>query len=389
MLPHHDGQYPLISLLSSLTASIHAIEEELKSAGMPPFTLHPRWHPLDSLDIVPSPRLHEARRVAMASANMIKTLVQDVGTAMMDMASRSLDQAAYILTADIRLLDVYRTDQERLDGLHITEMVARLPKTKRVDGQKLARCLRLLSTDHWWVEPSPNVFAPLRWALLNIPDSPTWAYADPGSATILVASTAVVSHMKVQVQTHFDCDTVETAPFVRAIHAMGNQHIRDYWGYLEEDPDRLARFARSMEGTGHCDYSAIKADYPWESLPLDTTFVDVGSGQGSVALHILRMLYDTRPKWTVVLQDRSGPLEEGKRFWARELPAALVDKRVEFEPHDFFAHNPRKGPHTVYWLRAVLHDWSNEYAIKILKAIRISCHPTSRGVYLCPILSGT
>ena len=34
-------------------------------------------------DGVPPPRLHEARRVAMAAANMIKALVQDVGTAMM------------------------------------------------------------------------------------------------------------------------------------------------------------------------------------------------------------------------------------------------------------------------------------------------------------------
>ena len=74
---------PLLSLLSVLTTSIHTIEEELKGAGMPTFTLDPMWHPLDSLDSVPPPRLHEARRVAMAASNMIKALVQDVGTAMM------------------------------------------------------------------------------------------------------------------------------------------------------------------------------------------------------------------------------------------------------------------------------------------------------------------
>ena len=74
---------PLLSLLSVLTTSIHTIEDELKTAGLPTFTLDPKWHPLDSLDGVPPPRLHEARRVAMAAANMIKALVQDVGTAMM------------------------------------------------------------------------------------------------------------------------------------------------------------------------------------------------------------------------------------------------------------------------------------------------------------------
>ncbi len=74
---------PLLSLLSVLTTSIHTIEDELKTAGLPTFTLDPKWHPLDSLDGVPPPRLHESRRVAMAAANMIKALVQDVGTAMM------------------------------------------------------------------------------------------------------------------------------------------------------------------------------------------------------------------------------------------------------------------------------------------------------------------
>lgn len=74
---------PLTTLLSLLTTSVHTIEAELKAANMPPFTLQPKYHPLDSLDAVPTPRLHEARRVAMAASNMIKALVQDVGTAMM------------------------------------------------------------------------------------------------------------------------------------------------------------------------------------------------------------------------------------------------------------------------------------------------------------------
>ena len=74
---------PLTSLLGLLTTSIHTIEAELKAAQMPPFTLEPRWHPLDSPDAIPSPRLHEARKIAMASTNMIRALVQDVGTALL------------------------------------------------------------------------------------------------------------------------------------------------------------------------------------------------------------------------------------------------------------------------------------------------------------------
>ena len=62
---------------------------------------------------------------------------------------RMLDTSAYILTADIGLMDVFRTDEERTTGLSVSEMVARLPEGKKVNPQKLARCLRLLSVDHW------------------------------------------------------------------------------------------------------------------------------------------------------------------------------------------------------------------------------------------------
>ena len=80
MSANNEEQTPLLSLLSLLQTSIHTIEAELKEAQLPPFSLEPRWHPLDAPDAIASPRLYEARKVAMASANMIKALVQDVGT---------------------------------------------------------------------------------------------------------------------------------------------------------------------------------------------------------------------------------------------------------------------------------------------------------------------
>ena len=72
------------------------------------------------------------------------------------MSVKTLDQTAYMLTADIDLLDVFRTADEKAGGLHVDEMVARLPKGKKVDPQKLGRTLRLLSTEHWYVHPRPR-----------------------------------------------------------------------------------------------------------------------------------------------------------------------------------------------------------------------------------------
>ena len=67
------------------------------------------------------------------------------------MSTKTVDTASYILTADIGLVDVFETDEERCRGLSVEEMVSRLPEGKKTNPQKLARCLRLLSTEHWSV----------------------------------------------------------------------------------------------------------------------------------------------------------------------------------------------------------------------------------------------
>ena len=48
-------------------------------------------------------------------------------------------------------------------------------------------------------------------------------------------------------------------------------------------------------------------------------------------------------------------------------PAALAD-RVSFQVHDFFTPQPVRGA-DVYFFRAILHNWSDPYAIKILRQV--------------------
>ncbi|KAI0746937.1 S-adenosyl-L-methionine-dependent methyltransferase [Daedaleopsis nitida] len=368
---------PLRALLSLLTTSIETIESELEAAQMPTFTLEPQWHPLDSSDAVPSARLHEARKVAMGSANMIKALVQDVGTALFDLSTGALDTSAWILTAQINLLDVFRTDEERKSGLHVDEMVARLPEDKKVNPEKLGRSLRFLSTEHMWTEPSPYTFAPTRWALLNQPGTVTWAMHDPVLWGTMVGCISLTENM-VTPDTK-DSEDVERAPFVTAWHNIGNTQDQTWWKWFEREPERQARFAQSMAGVGMINMAPIQVDYPWESVPPNTTLVDVGGGQGSVSMHVLRHVYDKVPTLKAVVQDyHTGPLETGKKYWAKELPEALRDGRVEFEVHDFFNENPRQGPSLIYWMRFIMHDWADSYAIRILQKLRASCHPTSK-----------
>jgi 6-hydroxytryprostatin B O-methyltransferase len=57
-------------------------------------------------------------------------------------------------------------------------------------------------------------------------------------------------------------------------------------------------------------------------------------------------------------------------------PAELAD-RVSFMAHDFFTRQPVEGA-DVYFLRKILHDWSDANALKILQQISPVMKPGSR-----------
>ncbi|TBU61151.1 hypothetical protein BD310DRAFT_239451 [Dichomitus squalens] len=137
-----------------------------------------------------------------------------------DLALRAVDTSAYILTADIELVDVFKSDEEKRGGLHVDHLVARLPAEKKVDSQKLARCLRLLAASHWWTEPSPDVFAPTRWALLNTAGSPSWAYARPAALGVMIGCSALTEHMIDSAGA--EADTNDASPFSMALQKTGS-----------------------------------------------------------------------------------------------------------------------------------------------------------------------
>ncbi len=110
-----------------------------------------------------------------------------------------------------------------------------------------------------WIEKSTDVFAPLRWALLNTPDTPSHAWAYSGSNAALIGSQAFVAQMTDPTQLLLD--NIEAAPIVRGLHSTGNTHIKNFWDWLAQDPDRLGGFARSMEGLGRCRDSRALSMY--------------------------------------------------------------------------------------------------------------------------------
>ena len=108
--------------------------------------------------------------------------------------------------------------------------------------------------------------------------------------------------------------------------------------------------------------SHIVHGFDWAGLG-DATVVDVGGSHGSQSL----ALASAFPNLSCVVQDRAEVVQRAQQTDLATL-SAKGKGRVKFMEHDFFEEQPVKGA-AVYVLRWILHDWSDGYAIRILRAL--------------------
>lgn len=128
---------------------------------------------------------------------------------------------------------------------------------------------------------------------------------------------------------------------------------------VSRDPERAQQMAGAMSfmHSGQT-YSPrhIAEHFEWGAAAKGI-LVDIGGGRGSVAMEIAQHL----PEIKCVVQDLPDVIQ------GAEVPEDLKrGERLRFMAHDFFQEQPVKGA-DVYLLRWVLHDWSDKYAVKILR----------------------
>lgn len=104
-------------------------------------------------------------------------------------------------------------------------------------------------------------------------------------------------------------------------------------------------------------------NYPWEELG-DSTIVDVGGSYGV----FMSAIAEKFPRLHCIIQDRPEVIET-----APTLGEGLAG-RVSFQAHDFFTEQPVKNA-DVYFLRWILHDWPDKYAIRIIRALIPALRP--------------
>lgn len=123
---------------------------------------------------------------------------------------------------------------------------------------------------------------------------------------------------------------------------------------------RQARFSEAMTlaAQSRALNELIHRLYDWAALGA-STFVDVGGSAG----HMSFELAQTYPHMSCVVQD----LPDLQAPFAAAVPDGLKP-RVTFQAHDFFTPQPVVGA-DVYFLKHILHDWSDPYAARIIRHI--------------------
>ncbi|KAI0138094.1 S-adenosyl-L-methionine-dependent methyltransferase [Hypoxylon sp. NC0597] len=151
---------------------------------------------------------------------------------------------------------------------------------------------------------------------------------------------------------------------------------------IASSPARALRFSTGMSayssGPGYAPDHFLKARGDLLArLAKGSKFVDVGGGFG----HFVRALSKQHRHIEFVVQDLPRVVSKAER-----LPGELNgegrneganDGRIVFQAHDFFKPQPVRGA-AVYFLRWILHNWSDKYAIRILQNIGQAMDDNSR-----------
>lgn len=149
------------------------------------------------------------------------------------------------------------------------------------------------------------------------------------------------------------------------------------WDYYRtENPDEGRLFSENMTAMSGAEMQAILAAYSFAGARL---IVDVGGAHGAFLAAVLGKV----PQARGVLFDRPEVVE----LAGPALQEAGVAGRVERVSGNFFESVPTGGD--LYLLKHILHDWTDDECVSILRCIRKAMVPAARVVVAeLPILEG-
>ncbi len=137
------------------------------------------------------------------------------------------------------------------------------------------------------------------------------------------------------------------------------------FAYLTGEPEVADLFNRAMTAVSNVAVDAFLAAYPLHGV---NTLVDVGGGHGRLLAGALRLSADRRG----ILFDLPQVVAGADAI----LTQHGVKARCEVVGGDFFESVPEGGD--LYVMKAIIHDWDDDDARKILATVRRAMKPGAR-----------
>ncbi|PGG98679.1 hypothetical protein GX51_06686 [Blastomyces parvus] len=146
------------------------------------------------------------------------------------------------------------------------------------------------------------------------------------------------------------------------------------WEFLENDGVgekkgwRAANFAEFMRYVKHIFHleEVVLKSHDWKAAG-KATVVDLGGSAGHDAVVLARNF----PDLNIIVQD----LPKVKPVFDAEFPSEFKS-RVSFVEHDFFQPQPVQAD--IYIIKLILHDWPDQEAARILRALIPALKPGAR-----------
>lgn len=137
----------------------------------------------------------------------------------------------------------------------------------------------------------------------------------------------------------------------------------------------LMTYVSSMNAMAN---SYIGAGFDWAGLG-EATIVDIGGSVGHCSVEMAK----ANPQARIVVQDLPGIIEKAKDPKTCVVPSEFLP-RYTFMAHDFYSEQPVQAD--VYFLRMIMHDYSDKYCIKILQPLVRAMKPDGRIIIMDQVL---
>ncbi|GAB2570628.1 methyltransferase [Kribbella endophytica] len=154
--------------------------------------------------------------------------------------------------------------------------------------------------------------------------------------------------------------------------AHSNYYGKPFFDHVVESPERMQVMSNFMAGYGN---ALREGTFDAYDLPEGRTVADIGGADGNILLQLI----GRSPERQGIVFDLPGVVDgAGKRI----AEAGLAD-RVAVVGGDFFESVPAAD---LYVMSYVLHDWSDEQCVRILRTIAQAAPPKARLVVFEAVL---